>query len=262
MTLVTAPKWYSVSQGPLQLADFQRLTMILSDRPTLYSGKVSRICYFGVSKLRSQAELFRRSYSRPADLNERTDYGTASPERRDSGQPKSMQFAHFGVLNDGYQSKASTMTAVLVNVALAFVIVVIGAATKKSIDNRLKLTELAAPIPIKKSSPSSPRSFRPSLGEIFPTSPRSKSRSRRSSSPQQVKLPDIPKPVAKMDEAEALCSAPVAPKQVVAMAAPAVVNLKAAAHRPWSTTPRIPPRSRLAGRITPSPPPPRPARRA
>jgi protein TonB len=142
----------------------------------------------------------------------------------ESGQPKSMQFAHFGVLNDGAQSKASTMTAVIVNVLLAFVIVVIGAATKKTIDNRLKLTELAAPIPIKKIEPIKPKIIPPKPVKL-PDVPKIEIPVAKIVMPQQVKLPDVPKPV-KMEEPKPVL-APVAPKQVVAMAAPAVVNLKA-----------------------------------
>ena len=149
-------------------------------------------------------------------------------QSEDSGQPKNMQFAHFGVLNDGAQSKASTMTAVIVNVALAFVIVVIGAATKKTIDNRLKLTELAAPIPIKKIEPIKPKIIPPKPVKL-PDVPKIEVQVPKIIMPQQVKLPDVPKPVqVKMEEPKPVL-APVAPKQVVAMAAPQVVNLKAAA---------------------------------
>ncbi len=140
------------------------------------------------------------------------------------GQPKSMQFAHFGVLNDGVQSKASTMTAIVVNVLLAFVIVVIGAATKKTIDKRLKLTELAAPIPIKKIEPIKPKIVPPKLK--LPDTPKLEVQAPKIIVPQ-IKLPDLPKQIVKMEEPKPVL-APVPPKQVIAMAAPQVVNLKAA----------------------------------
>lgn len=141
------------------------------------------------------------------------------------GQPKSMQFAHFGVLNDGAQSKASTMTAVIVNVLLAFVIVVIGAATKKTIDNRMKLTELTAPIPVKPIEPIKPKIIPPKPPKL-PDVPKIELQTPKIVVPQIVKLPDVPKPI-KMDEPKPVVIAP-APKVVVAMAAPQVVNLKAA----------------------------------
>src|SRR5438552_2191695 len=74
----------------------------------------------------------------------------AKPLRTDDPAPQNMQFAHFGVLNDGSQSKGSLFTSIALNVLLAFCAVVIGAAAKKTIDNRHKLTELTEPIPIKK----------------------------------------------------------------------------------------------------------------
>jgi periplasmic protein TonB len=141
------------------------------------------------------------------------------------GQPKSMQFAHFGVLNDGAQSKASTMTAVIVNVLLAFVIVVIGAATKKTIDNRLKLTELTAPIPVKPVEPIKPKIIPPKPPKL-PDVPKIEVQTPKIVVPE-VKLPDIPKPVVKMDQPKPVI-APAPPKQIIAMAAPQVVNLKAA----------------------------------
>ena len=140
------------------------------------------------------------------------------------GQPKSMQFAHFGVLNDGAQSKASTMTAIIVNVLLAFVIVVIGAATKKTIDNRMKLTELAAPIPVKPIEPIKPKIIPPKPPKL-PDVPKIEIQTPKIIVPQIAKLPDLPKPV-KMDEPKPII-APAPPKQIIAMAAPAVVNLKA-----------------------------------
>lgn len=100
---------------------------------------------------------------------------TPKPIRsEDLGQPKDVQFAHFGVLNDGAQSKTSTVTAVAINVLLAFVIVVVGAATKKTIDNSRKLTELTMPIPeIKHVEPPKPKIVPPRCPSC-PTSPRSR----------------------------------------------------------------------------------------
>src|ERR1700749_1460654 len=69
-------------------------------------------------------------------------FSMAKPLRTDDPAPQNMQFAHFGVLNDGSQSKGSLFTSVALNVLLAFCAIVIGAAAKKTIDNRHKFTEL------------------------------------------------------------------------------------------------------------------------
>jgi periplasmic protein TonB len=139
------------------------------------------------------------------------------------GQPKSVQFAHFGVLDDGAQSKTSTLTAIVINVLLAFVVVVIGAATKKSIDNRMKLTELTAPVPIK-IEPIKPKILPPKPMPKLPDVPKIEVQTPKIIVPD-VKLPDLPKPV-KMEEPKPVM-VPAPPKAVVAMAAPKVVNLAA-----------------------------------
>ena len=43
----------------------------------------------------------------------------AKPLRSDDPTPQNMQFAHFGVLNDGNQSKSSLFTSIALNVVLA-----------------------------------------------------------------------------------------------------------------------------------------------
>jgi len=140
------------------------------------------------------------------------------------GQPQSVQFAHFGVLNDGSQSKASTVGAVVINVLLACVIIIITAATKKTIDNRMKLTELIAPIPVQKVEPIKPKIIPPKPPPL-PEVPKLEVQAPPKIVIPVEKLPDLPKPV-KMDEPKPII-APAPPKQVVAMAAPQVVNLKA-----------------------------------
>ena len=74
----------------------------------------------------------------------------AKPLRTDDPKPQNMQFAHFGVLNDGSQSKGSLFTSVVLNILIALCAIIIGAAAKKTIDNRHKLTHLDEPIPMKK----------------------------------------------------------------------------------------------------------------
>src|SRR4051794_3183175 len=72
----------------------------------------------------------------------------AKPLRTDDPAPLSMQFAHFGVLHDGNQSKASLFTSITLNIIIAIVVCIVGAAAKKTMDNHHKLTELSiAPLP-------------------------------------------------------------------------------------------------------------------
>lgn len=140
-------------------------------------------------------------------------------------QPKSVQFAHFGVLDDGAQSKTSTISAVAINVLLAFVIVVIGAATKKTMDNRMKLTELTAPVMVKKIEPIKPKVIPPKPLPKLPEVPKIQVQAPKIIVPVEQKLPDLPKPVKMVEPTPVMMPAP--PKAVVAMAAPKVVNLAA-----------------------------------
>jgi len=141
-----------------------------------------------------------------------------------TGQPQSVQFAHFGVLDDGAQSKASTVSALAINVLLAFVIVVVGAAAKKAKDNRMKLTELTAPVMIKKIEPIKPKILPPKPVVKLPEVPKIQLATPKIVVPD-VKLPDLPKPV-KMEEPKPVVM-PAPPKLVIAQAAPKIVNLAA-----------------------------------
>jgi len=134
-----------------------------------------------------------------------------------------MQFAHFGVLDAGAQSKTSTITALALNVLIAFVIIVVGAATKKTIDNSRKLTELTAPIVEKKIEPIKPKIVPPKPPPKLPEVPKIELQTPKIIVPV-VKLPDVPKPpVVKMEAAKPVLM-PAPPKQIVAMAAPKPVD--------------------------------------
>ena len=54
----------------------------------------------------------------------------AKPLRSDDPAPQNMQFAHFGVLNDGNQSKGSLLTSVSLNIVIALCAVIISAAAE------------------------------------------------------------------------------------------------------------------------------------
>src|SRR5277367_2509371 len=115
----------------------------------------------------------------------------AKPLRSEDPAPPSVQFAHFGVLNDGSQSKASLFTSITLNTLLALCAIIIGAAAKKTMDNKHKLTELVEPIPIKKPEPEPirPKVIPPKL----PPTPVVKVEPPKIKMPD-VKLPDVPKP--------------------------------------------------------------------
>ena len=146
----------------------------------------------------------------------------------DPSQIKSVQFAHFGVLNDGAQSKASTITSISLNVVIALVIIVVGAATKKTIDNREKLATLVDPVVLKPLEVEKPKII-PKPPPKLPTPPKIVVQPPKITIPVPEKLPDVPKPaVVKMDTPKPVI-APPAPQKVVAPPAPQVVKLPTAA---------------------------------
>jgi periplasmic protein TonB len=145
----------------------------------------------------------------------------AKPLRTDDPTPQNMQFAHFGVLNDGSQSKGSLFTSIGLNILLAFCAIVIGAAAKKSMDNHIKLTHLDEPIPMKKAEEPPPPKIKI---KIPPPPPVAKVE------PPKIKLPDVkmpepPKiPEVKMAQPVPIVT-PAPPKIVQPPPAPKVVSL-------------------------------------
>jgi protein TonB len=146
----------------------------------------------------------------------------AKPLRSDDPAPQNMQFSHFGVLNDGNQSKGSLFSAIVLNVVIAIVVCIIGAAAKKTIDNRHKLTELTlAPTPKPPEvEPIKPKIVPPKL----PPTPVVKVDPPKIKLPD-VKLPDPPKPpeIKMVQQPPILTPAP--PKIVTPPPAPKAVSL-------------------------------------
>jgi TonB family protein len=133
-------------------------------------------------------------------------------------QPKSLQFSHFGVLDDGKQSKASIFTSASINVVLAIIVVILSLAAKKISESRPRVTMLVAPVIVK---PVPPEIVRP---RVIPPPPKPQVQPPKITVPQ-VKLPDVPTPpVVKMTQ-PAPAVKPAPPLKVVAPAAPAVVSL-------------------------------------
>ena len=142
------------------------------------------------------------------------------PLRSDGSLPvQDVRFKDFGVLDAGSQSKGSVATATILNVLLLLFVVIIGAAAKKTIEERQRITELTAPVMIKplpepKPLPRPPLPKPPVIKEIEP--PKIKM--------PEVKLVEPPKPVIKMTQ-PAPVLAPAAPKRVIAPPAPVAVSL-------------------------------------
>jgi protein TonB len=137
----------------------------------------------------------------------------------DSQQPTSRQFTDFGVLNTGGQGKGSLFTSIVVNVVIAIVIVIIGAATKKVVDEHVRLTELVAPVPLPEPKPIPPKIIPPKMPKVPPPVEPPKIHV------PEVKLPDPPKiPVVKMNQPVPI-NTPAPPKLITPPAAPKVVNL-------------------------------------
>jgi len=138
------------------------------------------------------------------------------------GQPKSMQFAHFGVLDAGHQSKQSLFVSTVFNVVAALVIIVISAAAKKSLDQRILLSRVTfQPVP-EKVEPIKPKFVPPPPKPVLPEPPRIETHLPRI---VVIKPPDVPKPPEVKMEAVKPVIAPPAPTRVVAIAAPQAVNL-------------------------------------
>ena len=148
------------------------------------------------------------------------------PRSEELGQPKDVQFAHFGVLDSGSQSKPSVFVSLIVNVIVLL---------------RLHRHQRRGQ-EVHRQSPSAHRTHRagrPQEGRAGQAQVRPPSPATPASLPDVAKIemqlprivvvkpPDLPKPPeVKMDTPKPVIAAP-APVKVVAMAAPQAVNLAA-----------------------------------
>jgi protein TonB len=146
----------------------------------------------------------------------------AKPLRSEDPNPQSMQFAHFGVLDDGSQSKASLFTSITLNILLTLCAIIIGAAAKKTMDNHIKLTHLDEPIPIHKPDPPPAIKIKPPK---LPPPPKVAKIDPPKIKLPDLKVPDVPKPpTIKMVQPMPVVL-PAPPKAVQPPPAPVVVNL-------------------------------------
>ncbi len=138
------------------------------------------------------------------------------------GQPKDIQFAHFGVLDSGHQSKGSLLTAIVVNVLLALIAIILGAAVHRVIKQK-ETVALVVPLAEKPPEPIKPKVIPPKMipPKVVPPKPVE----------PKIKLPEVkieePKPVAVNIPKPTPAVTPAPPKNVVAAAAPkpVAVNL-------------------------------------
>ncbi|WP_263375077.1 energy transducer TonB [Granulicella aggregans] len=132
----------------------------------------------------------------------------------------SRQFKDFGLLDAGKQSKASTATAIVINVLIVALVIVLSVTAKKTLDARREETMLIMPV-VKPLPPPEPKILHEPPP---PTPPVVKV------DPPKIKLPDVkpieaPKPAEVKMTQPAPVVTPAAPKKVVAPPAPVVVSL-------------------------------------
>ena len=131
-----------------------------------------------------------------------------------------MQFSHFGVLNDGNQSKSSVFTSVTLNVIVAIVAAILSAAAKHTM-TRHKLESISL-APVKKEP--EPEPIKPKIVPKVPEPPKIKVEPPKIKMPE-VKLPEPPKPPEiKMAQPLPVLQ-PAPPKLIQPPPAPKVVSL-------------------------------------
>jgi protein TonB len=79
----------------------------------------------------------------------------AKPLRSDNPAPQSVQFSHFGVLNDGKQSKAAFTTSIVTNLIAAALIIIIGSVVRTNV-TVAKPKDISFVEPIKETPPPKP----------------------------------------------------------------------------------------------------------
>ncbi len=142
---------------------------------------------------------------------------TVKPLRSDNPAPQNIQFTHFGVLNDGNQSRSSLYTSIVINVVIAIVIIVLGAVVKNTVlppEKHVTLLEL----PLKQPEPP----------KIVPPKPLPKPPVLKAEVPKiklpEPKLPEPKIPPVKMEHPVPVV-VPAPPKRIQPPPAPRVVNL-------------------------------------
>jgi len=144
---------------------------------------------------------------------------------------KDVTFKDFGILNAGAQSKTTLFTSTVVNITVAILICLIGAAAKKVHDQHVLLTTLTEPIPLKKQEEQKTKP-KPPLPKL-PPPPKIEQPKLEMPKIEQVKV-EMPKPpTPQVHMAVQLPVMAAAPLRVNAPAAPKLLhNLTQAASVP------------------------------
>lgn len=141
------------------------------------------------------------------------------PLRSDDPNPQPVQFAHFGVLNDGTRSKGATVSAIVINCTIAALILILGMIVKTNPIVAKRLTELTLPPEPPKVAPA-PKPPPPPPVKLPPPPKISEPKIKM---PEPVKLPEI-KPI-EVPTPKPIVEAPAPPKRVIPPPAPVKVNL-------------------------------------
>ncbi|GGG83394.1 energy transducer TonB [Edaphobacter dinghuensis] len=141
------------------------------------------------------------------------------PLRSDDPAPQSIQFKHFGILNDGTQSRGSLFSSIAINVVIAIIIIIIGAAVHNTIaPPEKKVVTLIEPLPLKPPPPP----------KIIQTPPMPKPPVVKPQ-PPKIKMPEVKEPEPKIPVVRMTHPAPVVvpapPKRIQPPPAPKVVHL-------------------------------------
>jgi len=141
------------------------------------------------------------------------------PLRSDDPSPRSVQFSHFGVLNDGAKSKSAFFTSIVFNIVVLLLAVIIGNAVKNEIKEH-KLTSVTFVAKVDQPKPPPPPKL-PPPPKPLPEPP--KPIEPPKIQPPPVPLPPTIKPIVVPTPKVNLT--PPAPKKVDPPPAPKVVSL-------------------------------------
>jgi len=141
----------------------------------------------------------------------------AKPLRSDDPRPQSVQFAHFGVLNDGKRSKGAAATSIVINGLILLIIVLLGLVVKSNPKMAKQLTELTLP-PEPPPPPAVKRPPPPPPPKPLPPTPKITPPKAIEPPPPEIKPIEVPIP-------KPVVTAPAPPKAVTPPPAPVKVNL-------------------------------------
>ncbi len=146
----------------------------------------------------------------------------SKPLRSENPKPENIQFKHFGILNDGQQSKGAFTTSIVTNLVLAALVILVGSAVK-TVVNTNKAKELTYVEPVKEPPPPPPPP--PPKFKMPPPPPP------KPMDPPKIKLPPekVPemKPIEVHMAPQPIHMQPAPPKAVTPPPAPKAVSLAA-----------------------------------